>query len=101
MQFNSSKSRVVNIGKKSSKDQRWQVGEGQIQKGDVYCLEIKEHEEYKYLGIWFSGIHGMFKTHVKNAIEKAKRLKGVIKNVTADTCQGAGVATKLWETGYP
>ena len=30
MQFNSSKSRVVNIGKKSSKDKRWQVGEGQI-----------------------------------------------------------------------
>ena len=27
----------------------------------------------------------MFKTHVKNAIKKAKMLKGVIKNVTADT----------------
>ena len=52
MQFNSSKSRVVNIGK-SSKDKRWQVGERQIQEGDVYCLEIKE-QEYKYLGIWFS-----------------------------------------------
>ena len=24
-------------------------GEGQIREGDVYCLEIKEQEEYKYL----------------------------------------------------
>ena len=92
------------------------MGEGQIQEGDVYCLEIKEQEECKYLGIRFSGIRapsghctynvrtlyvqcplGMFKTHVKNAIKKAKRLKGVIKNVTADTYQWAGVVTKLWE----
>ena len=98
MQFNSSKSKVVNIGKKSNKDKRWQVGEGQVQEGDNYCLEIKEQEEYKYLGIWFSGINGIFKTHVKKAIKKAKKLKGVIKNVTADTYQRAGVATKLWET---
>ena len=69
------------------------MGEGQIQEGDVYCLEIKEQEEYKYLGIWFSGIKGMFKTHVKNAMKKAKRLKGVIKNVTEDTFQRAGVVT--------
>ena len=48
IQFNSSKSKVVNIGKKNNKDKRWQVGEGQIQEGDVYCLEIKEQEEYKY-----------------------------------------------------
>ena len=79
MQFNSSKSKVVNIGKMSSKDKRWQVGEGQLQEGDVYCLEIKEQEEYKYLGIWFSGVKGMFKKHIKNAIKKAKRLKGVKK----------------------
>ena len=97
MQFNSSKSKVVNIGKKSSKDRRWQVGEGQIQEGDVYCLEIKEEEEYKYLGIWFSGVKGMFKMHVKNVIKKANRIKGVIKNVTSDTYQRAGVVTKLWE----
>ena len=31
-------------------------------------------------------------------LKKAKKLKGVIKNVTADTYQRAGVATKLWET---
>ena len=51
MQFNSSKCKVVNTGKKSNKDKRWQVGEGQVQEGDDYCLEIKEQEEYKYLGI--------------------------------------------------
>ena len=79
MQFNSSKSRIVNIGKKSSKEKRWQVGQVQIRKEDVYCLEIKEQKEYKYLRIWFSGIKGMCKTHVGNAIKKAKRLKGVIK----------------------
>ena len=55
-----SKSKVVNIGKKSNKDKRWQVGEGQVREGDDYCLEIKEQEEYKYLGIWFSGIKGIF-----------------------------------------
>ena len=98
MQFNSSKSKVVNIGKKSNKDKRWQVGEGQVQEGDDYCLEIKEQEEYKYLGIWFSGVNGIFKTHVKKTIKKAKKLKGVIKNVTADTYQRAGVVTKLWES---
>ena len=98
VQFNSSKSRVVNIGKKSSKQNRWQVGEEQIGEGDLYCLEIKEQEEYRYLGIWFSRIKGMFKTHVGNAIKKAKRLKGVITKVTADTYQRAGVVTKLWET---
>ena len=76
MQFNSSKSKVVNIGKKSNKDKRWQVGEGQVQEGDDNCLEIKEQEEYKYLGIWFSGIIGIFKTYVKKAIKKAKKLKG-------------------------
>ena len=53
-----------------------------------------------YLGIWFSGVNGIFKTHVKKTIKKAKKLKGVIKNVTADTYQRAGVVTKLWETGY-
>ena len=98
MQFKSPKSKVVNIGKKSNKDKRWQIGEGQVQEGDDYCLEIKEQEEYKYLGIWFSGIKGIFKTHVKKAIKKAKALKWVIKNVTADSYQRAGVATKLWET---
>ena len=37
----------------------------------------------------------MFKTHVGKAIKKAKRLKGVIRNVMADTYQRAGVVTKL------
>ena len=74
------------------------VQSGQVQEGDDYCLEIKEQEEYKYLGIWFSGVNGIFKTHVKKTIKKAKKLKGVIKNVTADTYQRAGVVTKLWET---
>ena len=32
-----------------------------------------------YLGIWFSGVKGMFNTHVENAIKKAKQLKGVIR----------------------
>ena len=35
---------------------------------------------------------------MKKAIKKAKKLEGVIKNVTADTYQRAGVVTKLWET---
>ena len=73
------------------------MGEGQIQEGDVYCLEIKEQEEYNYLVIWFSGIKGYVKTHVKNAIRKAKRLKGMIKNATTDTYLRAGLVTKLWE----
>ena len=33
MQFNSSKSRIVNIGKKSSKEKRWQVGRDRYGKG--------------------------------------------------------------------
>ena len=71
------------------------MGEGLIWEGRVDCLEIKKvQEEYKYLGIWFSGIKRMFRTHVGNAIKKAKRLK----NVTADTYQRAGVVRKLWET---
>ena len=40
----------------------------------------------------------MFETHVGNAIKKAKRLKEVIENVTADTYLRAGVGTELWET---
>ena len=54
-------------------------------RGCVLFGDKKKQEEYKYLGICFSGIKRMFKIHVGNAIKKAKRLKGVIKNVTADT----------------
>ena len=39
----------------------------------------------------------MFKTLVNNANKKAKILKGVIKNITADTYQRAGETIKLWE----
>ena len=35
----------------------------------------KEQEEYKYLGIWFSGLKGMFQTQVKNII-KSRKIEG-------------------------
>ena len=37
-------------------------GGGTVGEGDVYCFKIKEEKEYKYLGIWFSGVKAMFKT---------------------------------------
>ena len=78
MQFNSSKTRVVNIQKKSNKDSKckWR-GTG------------RERECLLFLGIWFLGAKGMFKTNVENAIKKAKRQE------TPDPYQTAGVATKL------
>ena len=102
MQFNLSKSKVVNIGEKSNKDKRWQVGEGQVQEGDDYCLEIKEQEEYKYLGIWVSGVNGIFKMHVKKAIKKAKKLKRVIKKCNSRyISEGRSSSKAMGDFGYP
>ena len=63
----------------------------------VHITPLREVHTNTNLGIWFSGINGIFKTHVKKPIKKAKKLKGVIKSVTANTYQRAGVATKLWD----
>ena len=87
MQFNSSKTRVVNIQKKSNEDSKckWR---GTGRERECLLFKIKDEKENKYLGIWFSGAKGMFKTNVENAIKKAKRKE------TPDPYQTVGVATK-------
>ena len=50
-------------------------------RGRGYLLfQNKKGRKNTYLGILFSGVKGMFNTHVEDAIKKAKRLKGVIRN---------------------
>ena len=68
MSFNSSKSRGG--GGEVAKEKMASgggagMGKGYVQFGD------KREGKYKYLGKWFSGIK--IKTHVENAIKKAKR----------------------------
>ena len=96
MAFNAKKSKVINVGTKATK-KKWRLGNENIQEGGEYSIQIEEEGEYKYLGLLFTGTKAMFKGHIKKVIARAKRLKGVIFNVTTGACNRAEIVKKLWE----
>ena len=81
MQFNSSKSRVENIGKRSNKDKRWQggtgTGSGHLLFGDKRAVRIQELSDLV--------LRNMFKTQMENAIKNKEIERSDKRNVTADT----------------
>ena len=84
--------RVEENGEDKDEEEGGGLGEA-IEKEEVR-VALKEMKKGKAVGV--DDIPSEFLTEM--AITKAKKLKGVIKNVTADTYKRAGVATKLWET---
>ena len=75
---------------------------GDKRAGIIQILVFEFGNSFGNLRIWFSGITGMFKTHVGNAIKKAKRLKGVIRNVMEGHIPKSRSSDKtVGDFGYP
>jgi len=95
LQLNLSKTKILKYGPGTSQEVVWSL----CDKTGRELGEIRETNQYKYLGVTFSR-NGRFSRHCEEKIRKMPRMLGLIKRVSGRVAQTKETAELIWDGKY-